>query len=108
MAKTPDFDPGNEGSIPSAPTKIVTLREVPALTTQEEIRLNVVEKLKRVLVQAEAGEIDEILVIMHHPDEDWTSISSMTQSIMRWVGYLEMTKLDWVDKYKKFREDNES
>ena len=57
-----------------------------------------IERLEEALKQARAGDVDEILIIMRHPgDDEWSNLSTDTLSLSRWIGYLEQTKIDWVD-----------
>lgn len=71
---------------------------VPPPTAAEEVRTQVIERLEEALKQARAGGVDEILIIMRHPgDDEWSNLSTDTLSLSRWIGYLEQTKIDWVD-----------
>lgn len=80
----------------------MAIRLVTPPTASEEIKQSVVEKLEEILAQAKAGDITEFCMIIQHADPaEWSDISSMTKHIMTWVGRLEMTKLDWIAKYRE-------
>ena len=79
---------------------VVSLNTVPKPTAQDEIRADVIEKLKEVLKRAESGDVDEILIIMRHPGDDkWSNLGTPTLSFVRWIGYLEITKADWLSQF---------
>ena len=76
---------------------VVSLNTVPKPTAKDEIRADVIEKLKEALKRAEIGDVDEILIIMRHPGDDkWSNLATPTLSVARWIGYLEITQADWI------------
>jgi hypothetical protein len=84
---------------------ILPLHAVRPPTVAEDIKESLVALLERTLAEAKAGDITEICMLVQHADPlEWSDRSSMTQSIMTWVGRLETTKLDWIVEYKKEHE----
>lgn len=79
----------------------VNLRIVSPPTATEETRADVVTHLKRALAEAESGNVNEVLILMCHANGEWSNLSSRTESILKWVGRLEITKLDWIGLYKR-------
>lgn len=74
------------------------LRVVTPQTAPEEIREKVVAELERALVEARAGEIDEIFMILRHPgDDQWSNRATPTMGLTAWIGKLEITKQAWID-----------
>lgn len=100
MAKTPDFESEDEGSIPSAPA---IFKLVPAKTITEQNRSDAIGKIREVLELAERGEIDEVLIIAN-AKEEWMNWSSTTSSILKWIGRIEVTKNDWIALYNQEEE----
>ena len=83
---------------------IARLYPVPKPTAQDEIRADVIEKLKEALERAESGDVDEILIIMRHPgDDEWSSLATPTLSFARWIGYLAITQADWISQFQTRR-----
>lgn len=81
------------------PDNIRTLHVVAPPSVPEEIRADVIRQLEKTLAEARRGEVAEVLLIIQRPDpEFWEQRSSDTQSILKWVGRLEVTKLDWIAK----------
>ena len=78
-------------------TEIVSLVQKPTVT--EEIRSNVVNILRETLEQAERGEIDTVIMILHHPDGDWTDRASSTEIFSDSIGRLEILKQKWISNY---------
>ena len=68
-------------------------------SADEEVRESVVRLLREALAQAEAGEVDTVLMILGHPDETWSDIASETVSFSHAVGRLEILKQKWIAKY---------
>lgn len=74
-------------------------------TAPDDIRAQVIAHLKEALAEAEAGNVDEILIIMRHPgDDQWTNLATETQSFAKWIGYLTITSADWIAEFKKARD----
>lgn len=70
------------------------------VTVPEDIRAGVIRELERTLEEAKRGEISEILMIIVHPNNEWSERSSDTTSILSWIGRLETTKADWLAQMK--------
>lgn len=82
--------------------KITNLHVVKPPRVADEIRQEVIELLEETLAEARAGEISEIMLIIQHPGKDWSQRSSDTMDgILKWIGRLEITKLDWIAKLKE-------
>lgn len=74
----------------------VKLHAVQPPTADEKARAEVIAHLEEVLAEARRGEISEVLIISLHPDGEWSNLSTRTESISNWVGYLEQTQFDWM------------
>jgi len=68
-------------------------------TADEEVRKSVVALLKDVLVHAEAGEIDTVLLIAHYVDGAWSNACSDTNRYSETIGRLEIAKHEWIANY---------
>lgn len=73
-------------------------------TADEEVRQSVVRLLQETLDEAVRGEIDTIVLILGHPDGDWSDKCSSTNKLSAAIGRLEITKHEWVVQYLKNRE----
>lgn len=85
---------------------VVKFGVVPKASVSDEIKAEVIEKLKRALAEAESGQVDEILIIMQHPGEDYTQLATCTQSLSKWIGYLTITIDDWIDTHRAIEREN--
>jgi hypothetical protein len=82
--------------------KIHQLHAIKPPTADDEIKESMIKMLEDTLAEARAGDITEVVMLIQHADpEEWSDRAGMTDNIMRWVGRLETTKLDWIAKYKE-------
>ncbi len=85
--------------------KVQKLHVIKPPTAAEEIRVGLITMLEDTIAEVKSGDITEVLMLIQHADPaEWTDRSSMSTNIMAWVGRLETTKLDWIDKYKSMNE----
>ena len=77
---------------------------VPKPKAADEIRESVMRLLRDSLEQAERGEVDTVIIIVGHPDGDWTNKSSYTDKLSAAIGRLEITKQEWIEKYLRNRD----
>lgn len=77
---------------------------VPKPTANEEVRESVVRLLRWSLEQAEAGNVDTLIMILGHPDGEWSDKVSETVKFSEAIGRLEITKQEWIAQYLKGRE----
>ena len=68
-------------------------------TASDEVRESVVKLLKETLADAEAGKIDTVIMILGHPDTEWSDRVSGTNRFSEAVGRLEITKQEWIAQY---------
>lgn len=81
---------------------MANLHVIKAPRAADDIKASVVKLLEELLVEAKAGDITELCILIQHADpREWSDRSSMTENIMGWVGRLELTKLDWIAKYRE-------
>ena len=86
--------------------KVHKLHTVAPLTAKEELRAEVIALLRDALEQAEAGDVDEVLILMRHPgDDEWSNLASETLGFAAWIGRIEITKLDWIEQYREHHRD---
>jgi hypothetical protein len=74
------------------------LRIVQPPTVPEEIRQGVVGLLKDALAQAEAGELDAVIVILKRPT-GWSDMRSGVMDFPDAIGRLEIVKQSWIAHY---------
>lgn len=77
---------------------------VPKPKADEEVRESVVRLLRDSLEQAERGEVDTVIIILGHPDGEWSDRCSSTEKLSAAIGRIEITKQEWVAKYLKERD----
>jgi hypothetical protein len=80
---------------------VVTLVSKPKAS--DEVRESVVRLLRESLEQAERGEVDTVIIILSHPDGEWSDRCSNTDKLSTAIGRLEITKQEWIAKYLKER-----
>jgi hypothetical protein len=83
--------------------KPVTL--VPKPTAQDEVRESIISILRETLAEAEAGNIDTVIMLLSHPNGEWTNRSSGTNKFSEAIGRLEITKADWIKGHLGRRDD---
>lgn len=76
---------------------------VPKAKTTDDVRESVVRLLRDSLAQAEAGDVDTVIIILSHPDGEWSDRCSDTEKLSEAIGRLEITKQEWVSQYLKNR-----
>jgi len=79
------------------PDNVHRLGVVRAPTADEASRESSLTALRTALERAEAGEVEEVLIILKHSsgDEDFSILASDTHKLSGWVGHLEQLKFDW-------------
>jgi hypothetical protein len=85
------------------------LRVAKRMTPLEEIRLDVISLLEKTLVEAKAGEIDEVVILTKCSeaaahDDEWVERASATMHFRAWIGAIELLKASWVSHYRSFRD----
>lgn len=81
--------------------KAPTLSIIPK-NVDTQNRDEIVERLKRMLVQAENGEIENIVISWSNPDtRNWWNWKSRGMNFPVMVGYLELTIFEWKMEYLK-------
>lgn len=78
-------------------TKTIVL--VPTPTAAEIFRTACVDILRERLAQAEAGDIDSVVLIVKHADGTWSDDRSGVDGFPEAIGRLEITKQAWVRAY---------
>jgi hypothetical protein len=68
-------------------------------TAADEIRESVLRLLRKTLAEAEAGEIDQVVIIARCVDGDWIDRISDTDKASELIGRLEITKQEWINRY---------
>ena len=76
---------------------------VPKPKASDEVRGSVVRLLRESLEQAEAGEVNTVIIIASHPDGTWTDLCSSTDKLSEAIGRLEITKQAWIAEYLRER-----
>lgn len=82
----------------SAPIQLVTKPKV-----EDEVRESVLRALRQTLEQAEAGEIDTVIMILGHPDGEWSDRCTSTTKLSEAIGRIEITKQEWIAEYLRGR-----
>lgn len=78
------------------PDNVHTLGVVRRLTADEESKQGSLDALRKALERAEAGDVEEVLIILKHPvANEYSVLASETQEMSGWVGKLEQLKFDW-------------
>lgn len=72
-------------------------------TADAEVKASVLRVLRETLEQAERGEIDCVVMILGHPDGEWTDRTSETVKFSEAIGRLEITKSEWIAQYLRNR-----
>lgn len=78
-------------------SRVVSLVAPP--TALEEIRESVLRLLRKTLAEAEAGEIDQVVIIARATDGTWVDRVSDTDTASELIGRLEITKQEWIIRY---------
>lgn len=76
---------------------------VPKPTADAEVRDSVIGLLRRTLDDAEAGNITTLVMVLGHPDGEWSDRVSATNQLSEAIGRLEITKQEWIASYLKHR-----
>jgi len=78
------------------PDNVHKLGVVRKQTADEESREGSLKALREALARAEAGDVEEVLIILKHPvEQEFSVLASETQEMSGWVGKLEQLKFDW-------------
>lgn len=72
---------------------------VPKATASDEIRESVVKLLRKSLEEAENGDIVSVIMILRHPDGEWSDRCSATGAFSEDIGRLEITKQQWIARF---------
>jgi hypothetical protein len=80
-----------------------TIALVPKAKAADDVRESVTRLLRDSLEQAERGEVDTVIIILGHPDGEWSDRCSSTQKLSAAIGRLEITKQEWVAEYLRNR-----
>jgi hypothetical protein len=80
------------------PVKLVTKP-----TAKAEIRDSIIRNLREVLAQAEAGDIDAVIILALHPNGEWSGNDIATTRFSEVIGRIEIVKQQWVAQYLKAR-----
>jgi hypothetical protein len=70
-------------------------------TASDEVRKSVVDLLRDTLAEAESGNIVTLVMIIGHPDNQWSNRSSVTQNTSEMIGRLEITKQSILTEFLK-------
>lgn len=74
----------------------VPLSIVAAPTVQDEIKGNIIDDLREMLVKAEAGEIEGLILVAKYPSGKWSDRRSGCIDFPGAIGYLEIVKQAWI------------
>jgi len=77
--------------------KPVTLVTKP--TASAEIRDSIVRDLREVLAQAEAGDVDAVIMLVLHPNGEWSGNDIATTRFSEVIGRVEIVKQEWIAQY---------
>ena len=77
------------------------IRLTPKPTAQEKHRREVIDDLKRALVEAEAGEVEASIIILKRCDGYRTDHRSGVDGFAESIGRLEIIKAAWIADYFK-------
>jgi hypothetical protein len=73
----------------------VTVQLVPKPKTSDEVRESVVSILRTSLAEAEAGDVDTVILIMSRPDGEWITRQSMTMKLSESIGRMFIAMHEW-------------
>jgi hypothetical protein len=73
----------------------VTVQLVPKPKTSDEVRESVVSILRTSLAEAEAGDVDTVILIMSRPDGEWIARQSMTMKLSESIGRMFIAVHEW-------------
>jgi hypothetical protein len=76
-----------------------TVNLVPKPTAAEEVRASVMALLRDVLEQAEAGEIECVMMVTVGPGGYWKPLMSKTDNFSGMMGRLEIAQQEWILDY---------
>lgn len=82
--------------------KPITLVTKP--TAKDEIRDSIVRDLRGVLAQAEAGDIEAVIMLVLHPNGEWSGNDIATTRFSETIGRIEIVKQKWISQYLASRE----
>lgn len=77
----------------------IPLHLVTKPSVADEVKENVCQILREVLVRAERGEINTLVLIGRCSDGTWFDRTSATNHYSEAIGQLEITKQDWIRQY---------
>lgn len=72
-----------------------------APTASEEARRDTIDILQRLLAEAEAGEIESIIIIAKRVDGFWFHEQSSVTAFPDAIGRLEIVKASWIEKFRQ-------
>jgi hypothetical protein len=81
---------------------------VPKPKAADDVRESVTRLLRDSLDQAERGEVDTVIIILGHPDGEWSDRCSSTEKLSAAIGRLEITKAEWVAQYLQDQNSGDS
>jgi hypothetical protein len=73
-------------------------------TAEDDVRESVIRLLRKTLEEAEAGEVDSLVMIVGCPNGEWSDRASETVKFSEAIGRLEITKQDWIARFMRDRE----
>ncbi|HYM33419.1 MAG TPA: hypothetical protein VEU47_19120 [Candidatus Cybelea sp.] len=82
-------------NLKSEPVKLVTKDEVLA----DKVQQGIVRNLEELLADAKNGDYEWMVVIARRNDGRWEDLTSGTADMGKAIGWLEMTKLKWIERY---------
>jgi hypothetical protein len=83
---------------------VTAITLVPKPKAADEVRESVLRLLRDSVAQAERGEVDTVIIILGHPDGQWSDRCSSTDKLSAAIGRLEITKQEWILQYLKHRD----
>jgi hypothetical protein len=79
--------------------RIIALATPP--TVDDQIREAAVQLLESALAQARAGKVEGVILILKYNDNEWSNFATGIKGFSDAMGYLEITKLQWFEKYQE-------
>jgi len=79
----------------------MTIKLVPPVSAKEEARQSVIKLLRKTLEEAEAGQLQSVVMIIESVDGTWADRASETIKFSEAIGRLEITKQEWIAQYLK-------
>lgn len=77
--------------------KVTRLHPVGATRVSADAKARVVAELELALKEAREGKITEILLVLKHPNTEWSVRSNDLGSMLEWVGRVSLIKRDMMN-----------